>query len=71
MRQKLKKKKYISLWGNGKVKRELIFVNDIADACIFFMKNKFKENFINIGSGISKHLRKLIYYEKTKNKNKN
>jgi GDP-L-fucose synthase len=53
---KIKKKKYISLWGNGKVKRELLFVNDFADACIFFMKNKFKENFINIGSGIEKSI---------------
>ena len=31
---KLKKKKELVLWGNGKVKREVIYVDDLADACI-------------------------------------
>ena len=39
------------LWGSGKPKRELIYVQDIADACIFFMKKKTKHSIINIGSG--------------------
>ena len=30
------KKKSITLWGTGKAKREFIYVDDIADACIFF-----------------------------------
>ena len=33
-------KKYLEIWGTGKPKREIIFVDDIADACIFFMKKK-------------------------------
>ena len=45
-------KKYITLLGTGKAKRELIFVDDIADAVIFFMKKNTKENLINIGTGI-------------------
>jgi len=48
---KIKNKKEIILWGNGKAKREVIYVDDIADACIFFMKKKIKETLINIGSG--------------------
>ena len=48
---KLKKKKELVLWGNGQAKREVIYVDDIADACIYFMKKKIKENLINIGSG--------------------
>ena len=48
---KNKKKKILILWGNGKVKREAIYVNDIADACIYFMNKKLKETFINIGTG--------------------
>ena len=28
--------KFISLWGNGTAKRELMFVDDLADACEFF-----------------------------------
>ena len=48
---KIKNKKEIILWGNGKAKREVIYVDDIADACIFFMKKKIRETLINIGSG--------------------
>jgi GDP-L-fucose synthase len=47
---KMKNNKII-LWGSGKPKRELIYVDDIADACIFFMKKKTKHSIINIGSG--------------------
>tara|TARA_B100000035_G_scaffold311003_1_gene319780 strand:+ start:310 stop:1242 length:933 start_codon:yes stop_codon:yes gene_type:complete len=48
---KIKKKSEIKIWGNGSAKRELIYVDDIADACIFFMKKKIKETVINIGTG--------------------
>jgi len=41
----------LTLWGNGKPKREVIFVDDVADACVFFMKKKTKESLINIGTG--------------------
>ena len=47
---KVENKKYITLWGSGRAKRELIYVNDLADACIFFMGKKTKEYLINIGS---------------------
>ena len=48
---KIKNRKTITLWGTGKAKRELIYVDDLADACIFFMVKKTKETLINIGSG--------------------
>jgi GDP-L-fucose synthase len=44
------KKKFI-LWGNGKPKRELMYVDDLADACIYFLNKKTKESLINIGTG--------------------
>ena len=44
-------KNTITLWGNGKAKREVIHVDDIAEACIFFMKKKTKHVVINIGTG--------------------
>ena len=40
---KKNKKKEIVLWGNGKAFRELIYVDDLADACIFFLKKKQKK----------------------------
>ena len=39
------------LWGNGKAKREFIHVDDLAAACIYFMKKKTKHSIINIGTG--------------------
>ena len=48
---KKKGKKYLNIWGTGKPRRELMFVEDFAEALIFFMKKKIKEPFINIGTG--------------------
>ncbi len=48
---KIKKGNKIILWGTGKPKRELIYVDDVADACIFFLNQKTKESLINIGTG--------------------
>ena len=48
---KIKKANKIILWGTGKPKRELIYVDDVADACIFFLNKKTKESLINIGTG--------------------
>jgi len=48
---KIKDKKEIVIWGDGTPKREVIYVDDIADACVYFMNKKFKETVINIGTG--------------------
>lgn len=44
-------KKYICLLGNGKTQRELIYVDDVADAIVFFLFKKTKSFLINIGTG--------------------
>ena len=51
---KLKKnnKTKLELWGDGSPKREVIYVEDIANACVYFMNKKVKEDLINIGTGI-------------------
>ncbi len=48
---KNKKKKILNIWGTGKVRRELIYVDDLAEACIYFMKRNVKHDLINIGTG--------------------
>lgn len=48
---KIKKKKFLEIWGSGKARRELMFVEDFAEAIIFFMRKKIKEPFLNIGIG--------------------
>jgi GDP-L-fucose synthase len=54
-------KKLIKVWGTGQPKRELMYVDDLADACIFFLKKKTTHSLINIGSGKEK---KIIDYVK-------
>ena len=45
------KKNTLILWGNGKAQREVIDVDDIANACVYFMNKKKKPTLINIGTG--------------------
>ncbi len=51
-----KKNKIIKIWGDGTPKRELMYVDDLADACEFFLKKKTKHSLINIGSGQEKSI---------------
>jgi len=48
---KIKDKKELIIWGDGSPKREVVYVDDIADACIYFMKKRFKQTILNIGTG--------------------
>lgn len=41
----------MTLWGTGKPRRELLYVDDCADACVFLMKNYSDDGMINIGWG--------------------
>jgi len=41
----------VELWGTGKPKREFLFSEDLADACIFVMKHYSDEMFLNVGTG--------------------
>ena len=59
---KKNKKNSILLWGNGKAKREIIYVDDLADACIHFLNKKTKECLINIGSGEEKTIKQFAKY---------
>jgi GDP-L-fucose synthase len=45
-----KNKKELVVLGSGQPKRELMYSEDLADACLFFLKKKTKETLINIGS---------------------
>ena len=56
------KKDYIEIWGSGKPLRELIFSDDIADACIYFLRRKTKHSLINIGTGIEMSINNYAKY---------
>ena len=51
---KINRKESLELWGNGKTRRELIYVDDLADAIIYFLNKKTVKNLVNVGSGIEK-----------------
>lgn len=41
----------VVVWGTGKPKREFLFADDLADACVFAMKNWSAPGLVNIGTG--------------------
>jgi len=41
----------VTLWGSGTPKREFLFVDDLADACLYLMQTYSGEDFVNIGVG--------------------
>jgi GDP-L-fucose synthase len=51
---------FVEVWGSGKPKREFLYVDDVADACVFLLQNvdaqqlydDMKISHINIGCGV-------------------
>jgi len=41
----------VVVWGTGKPRREFMAVDDLADACVFLMKNYSGDQAVNIGTG--------------------
>ena len=41
----------VTVWGSGSPRREFIFADDAADACVFVMKHYSGTEFLNIGTG--------------------
>jgi len=48
---KVKKEPFVTIWGTGEPKREFLYVDDLADACIFLMQNYNDDGLVNIGVG--------------------
>ncbi|WP_082716414.1 GDP-L-fucose synthase family protein [Burkholderia sp. BDU5] len=47
------------VWGTGKARREFLYVDDMADACVFLMENGIEEGLINVGMGEDVTIREL------------
>ncbi len=56
---KLGSQNTFEVWGTGTPKREFLFVDDLADACIFLMENDYAGSFLNIGTGVDLTIREL------------
>ena len=42
----------VIIWGTGDPRREFLYVDDLADACIYLMQNYNEPGFVNVGTGI-------------------
>ncbi len=48
---KINGQKFVEIWGSGTPKREFLFVDDLAEACVFVINNKEAKGLINVGVG--------------------
>lgn len=52
--------KEVICWGTGNARREFMYVDDMADACVFLMNTYDDEKIINIGCGTDYTIRELV-----------
>lgn len=62
--------KCVELWGTGTPLREFLYVDDMADACVFLLENYDGEQHVNIGTGkeisikqLAEAVKKIVGYE--------
>ncbi len=48
---KIRGDKTLTVWGTGTPRREFLFADDLADACVFLMERDYNGSLINVGSG--------------------
>ena len=60
----------VELWGTGSPLREFLYVDDMADACVFLLENYEGEQHVNIGTGkevtikqLAETVKKTVGYE--------
>lgn len=56
---KLRGERELVVWGSGRPMRELLYVDDMADACVFLMENGVGEGLFNVGTGQDVTIREL------------
>ena len=50
----------VTIWGSGMPRREFLHVDDLADACLFLIRNYDNLGIINIGTGIDITIKELV-----------
>lgn len=51
--------KEVTLWGTGTPRREFLYIDDLADACVFIMSQEKTPELLNIGTGSDITIREL------------
>jgi GDP-L-fucose synthase len=49
----------VEIWGSGTPRREFLYVDDLADACVFLLKHYSGEEHVNVGTGVDVTVREL------------
>ncbi|MGO0907533.1 GDP-L-fucose synthase family protein [Clostridioides difficile] len=67
---KIKNLPFVEVWGSGNQFREFMYIDDLADACIYTMKNYEEYQFLNVGTGedltikeLSELIRRTVGYK--------
>ena len=47
------------VWGSGKPMREFLYVDDLAEACVYLMNQKYDGPLVNVGTGVDVTIREL------------
>ena len=58
-RAKIEKSPSVEIWGTGTPKREFLYVDDLADACVFLMEHYSDEQTVNVGTGTDVTIKEL------------
>ena len=56
---KLEGGQQLTVWGTGRARREFLFVDDLADACVFLMELGLDDGLYNVGTGTDVTIREL------------
>src|SRR4030042_1494125 len=56
---KIDKRPFVEVWGTGTPRREFMYSDDMAEACVFLMSNFDGNKIVNIGTGEDVTIRKL------------
>jgi GDP-L-fucose synthase len=67
---KIKNLSKVTIWGSGISRREFLYVDDLADAILWLMKNYNEKQFLNIGTGkdisikeLAEEIKKVVGYD--------
>lgn len=58
---KLSRKESVEIWGTGTPKREFLYVDDLAEACVFLMNEYSESEIVNVGTGEDVTIAELAY----------
>ncbi len=62
---KLRGDPVLTLWGTGKPRRELLYADDMANACVLLMQTQSTPSLVNIGSGEDMTVQSLAFKVKS------